>query len=449
MKNYDVIVLGGGIAGSIAAIAAARAGASTLLLEEEGYLGGSLTACGTGPMMTFHAGDDLVVCGLTDELIQRMTKKGLSVGHIVDTTGYTYSVTPFDAEGMKRELECMALEAKVELLYHTTLIAATREGDTVKSITASSCGTQMAFSAKCFIDATGDGDLFVLADIPYVQGRESDGMDQPMTTNVRLDHVDIDAVRDVMKKDISLFPLLMNGKEHLPEKASRLSISGFQQAMQDGMRAGELTFDRDIVLCFETNHRNEVIANMTRVNGENPVDPASLTRAEIEGRRQAWELLAFLKKHIPGFENAEMKFTGPRIGIRSSRRLVGKYCITEQDVLGAAKFEDGIAASGYPIDVHSPDGEETNSIHLEYGQYYTIPYRCLYTDSISNVLAAGRNISSTFQAHASTRVSPICGAIGHAAGIACAMASAESGDVRSVSTDALRAALRKDGARVE
>ncbi|MEA5016908.1 MAG: FAD-dependent oxidoreductase [Candidatus Limiplasma sp.] len=443
MKPYDVLVAGGGIAGSMAAIAAARAGADVLLVEEEGYLGGSLTACGTGPMMTFHAGEKQVVLGQMEELVSRLKQKNLSVGHVADTTGYTYTVTPFDSEGMKRELELMALEAGVQLLYHAGIVAVKREGEALTGVTVSSCGSHMDLSARCFIDATGDADLLPMAQAPYDQGRALDGKDQPMTLNVRLDHVNVDKVRQLVRQNPALFPLLVGGKEELPDKAARLSISGFREIMAKGRADGEITFDRDIVLCFETNNKDEVIANMTRVNGENPVDGWSLTRAEVEGRRQTWELLGFLRRHVPGFENVELKFTGPRIGIRSSRRLKGSYCLTAQDVTSAVKFADGIAANGYPIDVHSPDGARTDSTHLAYGQYYTIPYRCLYHEGTANLLVAGRNISTTFEAQASTRVSPCSGVLGQAAGVAAAMAAKEGGDVRRVDVQALREALRQ------
>ena len=443
-----MIVVGGGIAGSMAATAAARGNVRTLLIEEEGYLGGSLTACGTGPMMTFHAGDKQVVRGLSQELIDRLVKKGLSVGHIPDSTGYTYTVTPFDAEGMKRELELMVTEAGAELLLHAAVIGAKAEGGRLKSVTVASCGTRFDISARCFIDASGDADLMALSGIPCEQGRGKDGKDQPMTMNMRMNRVDIDAVRALMDTDIDLFPILKPkaGRQHT---ASRLSCSGFQDIMRQGMQRGELTFDRDIVLFFETNTPGEVIVNMTRVNGENPVDPFSLTKAELEGRRQAWELYGFLRRHVPGFAGAQLLYTGPRIGVRSSRRVKGLLRLGVRDILNAVKFEDGIAASGYPVDVHSPDGQETDSAFLAEGAYYTIPYRCLLNSTLPNVLAAGRNISTEFEAHASTRTSPTCAALGHAAGCAAVLACQKDGDATRVDAQALRSMLREQDAVVE
>ncbi|WP_332445897.1 FAD-dependent oxidoreductase [Sphaerochaeta sp.] len=442
--TYDCIVVGGGIAGSMAAIAAGSNGLSVLLVEEEGYLGGSLTACGTGPMMTFHAGDLQVIRGLPDALIERLVQKGLSVGHIPDSTGYTYTVTPFDSEGMKRELELMCLEAGVQLLYHTTVIHADVQDGLLQTVQCSCAGNLFSLSARYFIDASGDADLIALAGIPFEMGREKDGKDQPMTMNFKLVGVDIQAIRDIMDREVSLFPFLAD-KAGLQHTASRLSFSGFQELMRKGRADGRLTFDRDIVLGFETNAEGEVIINMTRVLEHSPVDPRSLTDAEVEGRRQVWELYAFLKECIPGFGNARMIISGPRIGIRSSRRLQGAYRISSDDLLSECRFEDAIAACGYPIDIHSPDGDATNSTFLRWGGFYTIPLRSLLNTVVPNVLAAGRNISCAFSAHASLRVSPSCAAIGQGAGTAVALAIEHGCDLFHLQSDALRAKLLDAG----
>lgn len=443
--SFDLIVVGGGMAGSMAAIAAGRLGLKVLLLDEEGYLGGTLTACGTGPMMTFHAGEKQVVRGLGDEMIQRLVAKGLSVGHIPDSTGYTYTVTPFDAEGMKHELELMCLEAGVTLLFHTSFVKATVRDGLLSSIECLCAGNLFTLSAPFFIDASGDSDLIAMAGIPYEQGRESDGRDQPMTMNFKLVGVDIQVIRNLMDTNIELFPFLAP-KAGLQHSASRLSFSGFQEIMMEGVKKGEITFDRDIVLCFETNAKNEVIVNMTRINGKNPVDPIALTGAELEGRRQVWELYRFLKTHIPGFENARLTYSGPRIGIRSSRRLKGAYRVTVKDLFAQTIFEDAISACGYPIDVHSPDGEATDTQFFPYGAFYTIPLRSLLNTQVPNVMAAGRNTSSEFEAHASLRVSPSCSAIGQGAGTAVAIAVKTGKDLFSIDIPLLQRTLRENGA---
>lgn len=443
--KFDVVVVGGGIAGSMAATAAAREGANVLLIEETGCLGGALTTCGTGPMMTFHAGDLQVIQGLGQELISRLMEKGLSVGHVADTVGYTYTVTPFDAEGMKRELELMVSEAGAQILYHAMVTDTEVENEKITAVTAHCCGQTLRFEANVFIDATGDADLAYMSGAPIEQGRESDGKDQPMTMNFKMVGVDIDAVRELMHRQVELFPQLVKCPERI-DQAKRLSVAGFEALMDEGRRTGELTVPREDVLYFETNAQNEVIVNMTRVLGENPVDPFSLTRAAMEGRRQVWELLNFMKKHLPGFENARMIMSGPRIGVRSSRRIEGVYRLTAKDILEERRFEDAIAACGYPIDIHSSDGLGTKSTHLRAGGYYTIPYRSLQSSGVKNLLAAGRNISTEFAAQASTRVTPCCTALGQAAGTAAAMASAAGVLPAAVDVAVLQSRLKENGA---
>jgi len=443
--KFDVVIVGGGIAGSMAATAAAREGAKTLLIEETGCLGGALTTCGTGPMMTFHAGDLQVIQGLGQELIERLSAKGLSVGHVTDTVGYTYTVTPFDAEGMKRELELMVSEAGAQILYHAMVTGCDVQDGKIAAVTAHCCGQALRFEADVFIDATGDADLAYMAGAPTEQGRESDGKDQPMTMNFKMAGVDIDAVRALMHREITLFPQLVKCPERI-DQAQRLSVAGFEAIMEEGRRAGELTVPREDVLYFETNTQNEVIVNMTRVLGENPVDPFSLSRAAMEGRRQVWELLEFMKKRLPGFEHARLIMSGPRIGVRSSRRIAGVYRLTARDILDERRFEDAVAACGYPIDIHSSDGLGTKSTHLRAGGYYTIPYRSLLSSGIANLMAAGRNISTEFAAQASTRVTPCCTALGQAAGTAAAMASAGKKLPGDIDVSVLQARLKENGA---
>jgi len=448
MDAYDVIVCGAGIAGSMAAVAAGRMGAKVLVIEEEGYPGGSMTAMGTGPMMTFHAGDKQTVRGMTDEMVKRLKRKNLSPGHIIDSTGYTYTVTPFSAEGMKRELELMMLEAGVTLLYHTVITGARVKDGLIESLACFSCGETFEAKGKVYIDATGDGDVMYLAGVPYKQGRDSDGKDQPMTMNYKIGGLDTKKIRQLMEEIPENFPFLYP-KAGIQKLAPRLSFSGFQDIMKKGIADGEITFDRDIVLCFETDREGETIVNMTRILNENPVDPLSLSRAETEGRRQVWELFDFMKRRIPGFENTYLLSTGPRVGIRSSRRLIGNYTLEAEDILDERKFEDGIAAYGYPIDIHSADGTETDSRFLREGGYYTIPYRCLINDGTPNLMAAGRNISASFEAQASTRTSPCCGALGHAAGAAAAMAALGGVLPTQLDVKALREALRAQDAVID
>lgn len=443
MIKYDVIIVGGGVSGAVAGIAAAREGAKTLIIEKMGFLGGALTACGVGPMMTFHAGDSQVVRGVAGEIVETLREMGGSPGHIIDTTGYTYTVTPFDSELMKYVLEDKYIKAGGELLYHSFLSGVEIENDKVKSIKVNTKSGELTLSAKTYIDASGDGDLSAMSGVDFQLGRTEDNLCQPVTMNLKL--------RDVNIKKIKEF-ILDNPKEFRKEcelmyKAPRMSVAGFVTMFQNAQKAGEISFNREVILFFETNNAGEVIVNTTRIQRINPTDAWDLSKAEVEGRRQAIELYYYLRKRIPGFENALIVSTGPNIGIRESRKIKGKYTITAEDLFNDAYFEDEIARGGYPIDVHNPDGEGTNSKHLSWGASYGIPFRALLNEKVDNLITVGRCISSTHEANAAIRVSPIAMAIGQAGGSAAAISSLKyEGSLSKLSYKELRDNLKNNGA---
>lgn len=441
----DVLVVGGGISGSAAAISAARAGSDVLLIERYGYLGGTLTSNGTGPMMTFHAGDRQVVKGITGELIERLCKKNKSPGHLFDTTCYTYTVTPFDAEAMKRELEIMLLEAGGRILCHSFVCGVEKNEDSITAVTV--CGKDgiKKISAKVFIDASGDADISRFAGLKTHLGRKEDGLCQPVTLNMKLYNVDIEKAREYIRNNPDDFPRMDVTKL---DKAPRLSVGGYNNTFAHAIKVGEITFDREFLLYFETNNEGEVIVNTTRISSINPIKPEELTKAEIEGRRQCEEVFEFLKKRIPGFENARIAFTGPSIGVRGSAQIEGKYTITEMDIVSCKTFEDTIAHGAYPIDIHPPEGADDdmfNVVKLENGAYYSIPYRALICD-MKNLITVGRCISATFEAQAAIRVSPIAGAIGHAGGAAASIAVKTGSDVQNVDIDGVKKLLIDQGA---
>ena len=452
---YDVLVVGGGFSGAIAAIAAARRGARTLLVEQYGFLGGMLTAAGVGPMMTFHAGDTLLIRGIPDEVIQRLQKKGLSPGHIFDTTGYTYTVTPFDAEGLKTELEEMALEAGVELLYHVMLADVKTEDGNIASVQL--CGKAGLFSvrARVYIDATGDADLSARAGVPFHVGNPQTGTPQAMTMMLRVNNVDVERTRAYIRAHDEEFPRLEHDT-HKVDRACRLSIGGFTRTTERAVAEGALHFSRRDVLFFETNNPGEIIINTSHLEGFDNLDPRSLTRAEIEGRRQANELFHMFRRYIPGFERAQLLYTGPFVGVRSSRQIVGLYTLSDEDVYACRAFPDAIAFSAYPIDVHEAGNQGQNDAsrrfasHAEENRYYwgrirSLPYRCLINAKVGNLLTVGRCTSVSYRAQGAFRTAPIVGAIGQAGGLAAAL-SAEAGIApRDLRPEDLRAALQKEG----
>lgn len=457
-NQFDVVVVGGGIAGAVAAIASARCGAKTLLVEQYGFLGGMLTAAGVGPMMTFHSGATQVVQGLTGELIDRLKARGKSPGHIEDTTGYTYTVTPFDAEGMKHELEVMFTEAGGRLLYHSMLAEAVVAEGRIKSVKVVNKAGMTEIFGNVFIDASGDADLSAWAGVEFTKGRESDGATQPMTMNMKVRNVDIDRVKEYIRTHPEGFPRLTTEEDRERVlRAERLSIGGFVNEMKKAVDSGELSGVRDDLLFFETNNPGEVIVNTSRISGFDSTDPWSLSEAEVVGRRHVKELEAFLKHRITGFENAVVISSGPSVGVRSSRQIKGLYTLTLADLVECRTFDDVIAHGGYPIDIHPPKGEQEEHFkqrsreikHLKSGETYSIPYRSLINDKVRNLVTVGRCISATFEAQGGIRVTPIAGAIGHGGGVAAALAALGKRRTDEISIGELQAELKRQGAYLE
>ena len=450
-SSYEVIVLGGGVSGSMAAIASARLGVKTLLVEEQGFLGGSLTSMGVGPMMSFHngAGEQLVL-GLPEELISRLKRRGASPGHIPDTTTYCSTVTPFDSEELKIELETMLAEAGGEILYHTQLAGVECTGEGIDRVVVCNKAGLTSLQAQTFVDSTGDGDLASRAGAPFQKGRERDGVSQPMTMNLKVGNVDMTALRAYVEAN----PEDFNWPQGAETGLSRLrlspcvSLGGFKRAWQAARQSGEVEVPRDDVLFFETATPGVLIVNTSRVQGLDATNPFELSRAETIGRRQCAQIFAFLRKHCAGFSQAIRMDTAPKIGVRESRHIKGLYQITAEDLVHETSFPDPIALGGYPIDIHSPSGAQTDSVHLRPGARYQIPLRSLLVQEPRNLVVVGRCISATHEASAAFRVTPIAMAIGQAGGAVAALASQQNAPAAEVSYEQVRATLIQQGARL-
>ncbi len=444
--NYDILVLGGGVSGCCAAIAAARAGQNTLLIEQNGYLGGALTGCGVGPMMTFHAGGEQVIRGIMQELVARMQAAGGSLGHIPDSKQYCETVTPFNTETMKRVLDEMLAEAGCAVLFHTMLAKVNMRGDAIASVTVCNKDGLNDIAATVFVDASGDGDLAHFAGAPMTYGREGDGAAQPMTMNMKYCNVDTDALLADIMAHQGDFAMLRDGTNPFAPRVP-LDLANFKAAFTEAKASGEITFDRNAVLMFCTDRKGEFILNTTRILAHDATDAASLTHAEQLGRKQCAELDAFMRKHAAGFAEALLETTGPSIGVRGSRQLVGCYTVTQEDLLQKRQFSDTIAHSGYPIDIHDPKGAGGESLFLTGEKpYYGLPYRIMVCEAVRNLIVTGRCVSATFEAQAGIRTTPTVGALGHAAGVAAALAAQNGGDAKAVDIATLQQNLTETGA---
>ena len=400
-------------------------------------------------MMTFHAGEKQIIMGLPEELVQNMTKRGYCAGHVKDTTRYVSYVTPFSAEGLKLLLDEMAEEAGCRVLYHTFAGAVAAEEGRITSVTVCNKDGLNLVTGKIFVDATGDGDLAAWAGVPMTKGREGDGAAQPMTMNMKFCNVDTGRLKEHITSQLQEFNRLKDNQD-LMSLALPFCVAGFKEEFKAAKERKELDFDREELLFFETNRPGEYIINTTRILGHDATDARSLSEAEIIGRKQCAQLESFLHKYIPGFETALLEYTGPSVGVRGSRQLIGDYTLTADDILERRSFSTTIAHSAYPIDIHNPKGAGTDSVFLsERGSYYSIPYEVMTCPKLSNLLVTGRCISATFEAQAAIRVTPTAGAIGQAGGVAAALCALEYGDVHSVDIGRLREMLQKQGAYLD
>jgi hypothetical protein len=448
----DVLVVGGGPAGSAAAVAAARAGVRVALIERFAFLGGNLTVGMVAPMMGFHAGDLQIVRGIPEEIVGSLQAMGASPGHVPDPVDFCATITPFDYEGLKQVLHGLVLGAGVRVFFHTILVGASLGAAGDHAVWVWQRDGFRKIEAGVVIDASGDGEFCALAGLPFEVGRPSDGRPQPMTMLFRLAGVDWDRVMD----EIDAHPEEIQHEAAIggridPAWLRRLPVrgfSGFARLVRDAKAAGELDLPRDRLLVFEGVHPGEAIVNTTRVAGRLGVIGPDLSEAEVEGRRQTYQLVGFLRRRVPGFAHARLLATPTQIGIRETRRVVGAIMVTREDATAGRRFPDAIAASAYPIDIHDPVTGGMTFTRFPPGEYFTIPYRALQPRGASNVLVAGRCFSGTHEALASARISAVAMAMGQAAGHAAALAVRGRVPVEHLDPEDLRRALREIGAFV-
>jgi len=427
LAETDVLVVGSGAAGSSAAIAAARAGARTLLLERYGFLGGTSTLV----LDTFYgfytpgSKSLKVVGGIPDDVVGEL-KKFSACFERPNTYGAGTGVT-YHPDYLKVVWEKLARDAGVRVLLHAWVQDVETQGDRVTGVVVATKIGLRRVAAKIVVDASGDADVCYHSGVPFELAGEREPA-QTLTTTFRMVNVDVAARKAVPK---ARFHELMaaaaeSGSYDLPRK------EGSDHAMPvPGMTSTIMTR----LQSFET--RGGRVVNAT--------DPELLSRAEMDGRRQALEYARFLKDRVPGYENAHFAGFGTQIGIRETRRVEGEYRLTREDVLGARRFDDQIGLCGAPIEDHH-GGADTTWQYLPDGQCVGIPYRTLLPRGKANLLVAGRCFSATHDAHASVRSMAQCMAMGQAAGTAAAMATRQSISPKEVDVPTLQQKLRDSGA---
>ncbi len=425
--TFDVVVLGGGPAGIAAAVAAGRAGAATLLIERYGFLGGMGTAAGVTNFCGLHAnrfGDiSQVVHGIADDLLAGIASlDGLKAPH---TIFGKIQAQAYDTAAYKIAADQLLLDAGVKILFHAVGAGVVSAGSVIDALLVETKSGRRAVRGRVFIDASGDGDLAAWAGAPYELGDGAGTMMFP-STMFRINDVDREAAA-------------ARAWEPIPEIMDRAT------------RETGRKFPRKTPIIRPQNHEIEWRANITQVanadgTAVDGTDADQLSRGEIEGRRQVRDTFEFLRQSVPAFASAYIVDLPPQLGIRETRRVVGDYQLSEDDVLRCASFSDTIGVNGWPVEDHVAGDVLFRWPDIPGSRGFNhLPFRMLLPQEVDNLFVAGRCASMTHGGQSAARVSGACFVMGEAAGTAAAMVAGGNGLCRSVDVATLQAALTKNG----
>jgi len=428
IAEAEVVVLGGGPAGIAAAWAAARQGRSTLLVERYGFLGGMGTAAGVTNFCGLHANVHgeirRVVRGVADELLERIDRLGgLNVPHAI--FGKTRAQA-YDMSAYKCAADDLVLGAGARLLFHALAAgAAMRDEHTIDALLVETKSGRRAVRGSVFIDASGDGDLACWAGAPWEKGDAAGAL---------------------------LYPTLMFRVNNVDAARAAAALPEIPRLMQEAQARGEYRFPRRGVILRPQKHPGEWRANVTQIRNADGsavdgTDALQLSAGEIEGRRQIGDYMRFLRERVAGFESSYVLDIAPQLGIRETRRVIGRAMLTAEDVLQCRSFDDTVGVNAWPLERHvAGDVEWTWPPIPESRGFNHLPYRMLVPHRVRNLLVAGRCASMTSEAQSAARVSGGCFAMGQAAGTAAHLALHEGVEPSGVAIDALQAQLERDGA---
>ncbi|MCL4532382.1 MAG: FAD-dependent oxidoreductase [Actinobacteria bacterium] len=440
----DVIVCGGGVAGLAAAIAAARNGADTLLVERNSFIGGTATAA----MMPVVGVGFSSLRGVAVGFFDRMVEMGVAGKGPLD-------LVPFDPESFKFIAVEMLQEAGVRPLFYSWVSEPLMDGDRLAGVVVENKSGRQALLGKVVIDTTGDADVAARAGAPFQKGRETDGKMRPVTLLFRVGNVDLRKIAEYVEANPDQFSR-SPARKVVDMERNFIRVMGFYDLMTQGREAGEI--DRNLHYLRIEGGNGEaglVFINTTRVYGIDGTDAWDLSRSEVEARRQVWQLVAFLRKRVPGFDRACLVDVSNNMGVRETRHLLGEYVLTEADAADSRWFPDslGLAYTNHTrgAAMHSPDGDEgserdTKMRYLvEKAVAFHIPYRSLLPQKLDGLLVAGRCMSSSHNGDAWTRGMSTCMHTGQAAGTAAALAVRQGVAPRKVDIARLQETLASQG----
>lgn len=417
--NTDILVVGGGMAGVVAAVTAARQGAQVVLIEKSGYLGGTATSSMLGEMNAFTNLGQKLYGGVTDEIVNTMVAQGFAqfrykvpmTGNpsiLVDRVGY-------DPEQFKFFLDDFLTKENVSLFLHSTFSDIERTSDTTYRVFATNYYEQLDIQCSLIIDATGN------AEVVFRQRNNLQTWKPAESQSVSL-IFRMGGINTSLYKQFSI------------DKLRQVILTGYEQGFLPAKYCAI-----NIV-----NGTNDAIINMTRISGIDHESILDITRAELEGRKQIQHAVPYIKQSLPGFGSAYITAIAPMPGIRDARRIKGVYTLCQKDILSGTKFSDAVAIGCYPIDIHGK-AHTVDFTPIGGDGVYTIPYGCLLPLSAERIIAAGKCISVDEGAFAAIRTMPTVMCIGEAAGTAAALSCKHRVAPDKLSTQEIRSILNNHG----
>ena len=442
LPAYDVVVCGGGPSGCAAALSARRAGRSVLLLEQTGQLGGVATTAGVSFYLGYRQGAVKWVGGIFEEMVQALLGSGGAVDPLTQSFPGKYqpfgwfrgmdNAIPFEPPAGVMLFDRKMREAGVEVLFYTAFVDAIVDGGRITHVIIQNKSGLQAVPAATVIDATGDADVAARSGCPLSTGREEDGLMTPASMVFCMDRVE---------------------RETLSEYIETHDEPRFRKLITDLRTRGIWPFSYDIFIALQLLDNDVFLINTTRLCGVDGTDGVSMSRGTMEGRDEVRQLVDLMRDFIPGFAHARLRWIAPGIGIRETRRIIGAYRLTVDDLLRAVDFPDTIGFSAYWWDLPDPKRPSFQPMHEAKVQLprpqTPLPYRIMLPQSIGNLICPGRAVSVERDVLGPVRVMPPCFAMGEAAGLAADEVLAHGSTFAEVNYQRLRDRLRAQGAIVD
>ena len=431
----DVVVVGGGVTGVAAGIAAARCGAKVILLEPRPFVGGNATTGLCLHNFVTRYGRQ-VVFGLAQEIVDELIAMGGAVGHI-PYKGFTSAVTPVDGNYFRIKVTEMLARAGVQVIYGATVVGAQLANRAVTDITFAAKGGIHTLKAKNAVDASGDGDVAAMLGVPFRFGDGPKKRMQPISMILHFHNVDTRRIAKEMGEVDPAMAVRPEGGDPIP-----VYFNGSFSKWNDIIMNEGIFPNRDRHVFFNTVWPDQVNVNTSAVLDVDGTDPVALSKATADLTAQCQNIGRFMKKHIPGFENGYM-VPAAIPGVRESRNINGRYQLTDSDVLDGLKFDDTIGQVCFPVDIHAPDSSQAIFHQIGGDGTFDIPYRAMLPNELDNLIVAGRCVSATHVAHGATRNMAPCLVMGEAAGTAAALSSLDGAQAANIDVAILQKQLLK------